>query len=55
MALTANEPFSPQAHDPLPQNELELAELLLEPPVLLDCTPSLEGVDTIDNVWTHFA
>ena len=55
MALTAIEPYSPQAHDPLPQNELDLAELLLEPPVLLDSTPSLDGVDRIDNLWTDFA
>ena len=59
MALTAIEPYSPQAHDPLPQNELELAfnvaELLLEPPVLLDSTPSLDGVDGVDNLWPHFA
>jgi len=54
MALTAIEPYSPQAHDPLPQNELELAELLLEPPVLLDSTPSLDGMDGVDNLWTHF-
>ena len=55
MALSVIEPYSPQAHDPLPQNELELAELLLEPPVLLDSTPSLDGVDRIDNLWTDFA
>ena len=54
MALTAIEPYSPQAHDPLPQNELELAELLLGPPVLLDSTPSLDGMDGVDNLWTHF-